>query len=227
MLSLVGNLVHSQKTVSWSCYKNASSSVRNISLLFDLWNLSAKKTLCSCWLDAVLLPRNVSQMPFISGTSVKNMWHPTAWPPRWKVGVMLTSSAAAGRDDASSRGVKTPVRHHTLFSAPQRSCISLLDCSGYFFHFVVSQRPQPLSDLQFCGCPTKGLGSHANSLFYYFRFQHHPTDRFQLHNGTFISAPYPSDPEEARISVTDKNRKNKILRNVTSTKSIFLIDWSS
>lgn len=105
--------------------------------------------------------------------------------------------------------------------------ISLLDCSGYSFHFVVSQRPQPLSDLQFCGCPTKGLGSHANSLFYYFRFQHHPTDRFQLHNGTFILAPYLSDPEEARISVTDKNRKNKILRNVTSTKSIFLIDWSS
>lgn len=138
-------------------------------------------------------------MPFISVTSVKNMWDPTAWPARWKVGVMLTSSTAAGRDDASSRGVKTPVRQDTLFSAPQQSCHFTFRLLRLLFHFVVSQRPQPLSDLQFCGCPTKGLGSHANLLFYYFRFQHHPADRFELHSGTFISAPYLSDPEEARI----------------------------
>lgn len=66
-------------------------------------------------------------------TSVKNMWHPTAWPHWWKVKVILASSVAAGRDDAFwHRVTRYSTRtycslHHNI------AVISLLYCPSHFY----------------------------------------------------------------------------------------------
>lgn len=76
-----------------------------------------------------LLLRNVSRTPFISVTSVKNMWHPTAWPLWWKVRVMLTSRAGG---DVSWRGVKLQSTRTYCSLHRNRAVISLLYCTGCF-----------------------------------------------------------------------------------------------
>lgn len=168
-------------------------------------------TLCLNYDKVVLLLTGcclLSQTPFISETSVNNMWHPTGWPLWWKVRfIMLTSSVGW-------YCVKLP-SFRTYCSLHHRKQ-SFIQYEPLFL-FVVFQRPKPQWDLWFCehSCTFQEKGlicSHANLLYTYFRFQYHTHSKwdsipFELHSR--IWAPYLSGPEEASFFVIDKLGKIK------------------
>lgn len=89
-------------------------------------------SVCVCVAFAVCFPGMCPRRLFISVTSMKNMWHPTAWPLWWKVRVELTSSKTAGWEDTFWHGLKLQSTRTYCSRHHNRAVISLLYCMSYF-----------------------------------------------------------------------------------------------